>query len=43
MIGDFYSINILSREEPREVVEHERSHEAQTRPGGASILAGRAT
>jgi hypothetical protein len=43
LIGDFYSINILSREAHGEVVAHERSHEAQTKPGGAATLAGCAT
>jgi hypothetical protein len=43
LIGDFYNINILSREAPGEVVAHETSHEARTRPGCAATLAGRAT
>jgi hypothetical protein len=43
LIGDFYSINILSREASREVVAHERSHEAQMSLGGVAQQADRAT
>jgi hypothetical protein len=43
LIGDFYSINIFTREAPGEVVAHERGHEAQMKPGGAATLVGRAT
>jgi hypothetical protein len=43
LIGDFYSLNILSREASGEVVAHKRSYEAQMGKGGAAHQAGRAT
>jgi hypothetical protein len=43
LIGDFYSVNILSREASREVVAREESHEAQTSTCGTAHQAGRAT
>jgi hypothetical protein len=43
LIGDFYSVNILSREASGEVVAHEGSHKAQTSTGGAAHQADRAT
>jgi hypothetical protein len=43
LIGDFYSISILSREGSGEVVAREGSHEAQTSTCGAAHQAGHAT
>jgi hypothetical protein len=36
LIGDFYSINILSREAAGEIAANERSHEAQKSLGGTA-------
>jgi hypothetical protein len=43
LIGDFYSVIILSQEASGEVEANERSHEAQTSLGGATHCPGRAT
>jgi hypothetical protein len=43
LIGDFYSVIILSQEASREVEANERSHEAQKSLGGAAYCPGRAT
>jgi hypothetical protein len=43
LIGNFYSLNILSREASGEVVAHERSYDAQMGKGGAAHHAGRVT
>jgi hypothetical protein len=35
-LGDFYSVNIFAREAGGALESHERSHDVQTRPGGAA-------